>query len=147
MFSPVLMRTPRLRLCNYSMSLIHRLIQHLIEDDDEDHDDLKDVIGEPPVPGKQVREFDPKRDLVPTPNEELNGIARFVRDTNNATGEGDLGWEWDPNRLILTIHNEDGGTSRISGEDIANSCPDDDRFNRIRFILYNQRRHPKRKKI
>lgn len=63
---------------------------------------------------------------------ELHGIERFVRDSGNATGEGDEGWDWDEVQQTLSISNPDGTTSHISGRDIAASCPGDKRLDRLR---------------
>jgi hypothetical protein len=66
------------------------------------------------------------------PPDEYDGIARWMRDSGNAAGEGDDGWSWDPDTRVCTITNEDGSTSEFTGAEIAASSPDDHRLDRLR---------------
>lgn len=68
----------------------------------------------------------------PTDQAELDGIARWVRDTSNANGTGDDGWDWNPETMLLTINNEDGSVSEFSGLDIADTSRSDPRLDRLR---------------
>ena len=68
-----------------------------------------------------------------SPEAELDGIARWVRDSSNAIGEMAEGWEWDAEARLLTIWNGGGIPSRtFTGREIADSSPGDWRLNRLR---------------
>jgi hypothetical protein len=77
----------------------------------------------------------------PTRQAELDGIERFVRDTNNACGCGDSGWDWDFDKRILTITEENGSRIKITGYHIAETNSHDKRFDR----LWTPNRSAKRK--
>jgi hypothetical protein len=64
---------------------------------------------------------------------ELDGIARWVRDSGNASGVGEDDWEWDFESRILTIREENGSVTKFTGAEIAASSPDDKRLNRLRI--------------
>jgi len=70
---------------------------------------------------------------MPSPQAELAGIERWVRDSGNAIGEMKEGWEWDAEARLLTIWNHGGiPSSTFTGKDIADSSPGDWRLNRLR---------------
>ena len=62
---------------------------------------------------------------------ELDGIERWVRDSGNATGEHADDWDWDSEKKVLTVHNEDGTTSTFTGKEIAQSSPNDPRLKHL----------------
>jgi hypothetical protein len=95
-----------------------QLVDFLLEDD-------PDVIR----PKDYLQHLD---NQMPSHAVELDGIARWVRDSSSATGNWDESWEWDYENRILTVHNEDGTISTVSGEEIADSTPTDWRLNRLR---------------
>jgi hypothetical protein len=88
------------------------------------HESVKSVL---------LLEARPKRTFRNVPLQaELDGIQRWVRDSGNAIGEGDDGWEWDEKNEILTIYNDDGSESTFTGAEIAASAPADPRLDRLR---------------
>lgn len=96
---------------------VNKIVKFVCESDFSDEDDIiKNVSGE----------------LEPEPNSELAGIAKWVRDANSSAGCGDGGWEWDEEKLLLTINNEDGSVSEIPGSEIYRSGGGDPRLERLR---------------
>lgn len=68
------------------------------------------------APAEKEKSKEPvKEDL----QRDLSYVEAWLKDANNAIGEGCQDWDWDSDTRMLTVINDDGSASTFSAKDIG----------------------------